>query len=271
MRLINRKPGRPLALILLLVPFLAVLALYTVGSEIRRAENPRDKLLPAPAAIVETAGRLLTTPDKRSDRILFWSDTAASLQRLGVGVGIASLIGLLLGLAIGLLPYVRALMASFIGVISMVPPLAVLPILFIVFGLGETSKVALIAIGITPFLIRDLGQRVLEIPTEMIVKAQTLGASSWVIALRVALPQVLPRLIQSVRLSLGPAWLFLIASEAIAAQGGLGYRIFLVRRYLAMDVILTYVVWITILAFLIDYILKKLCERAFPWFGKDGL
>jgi NitT/TauT family transport system permease protein len=271
MRLINRYPGRPLALILLILPFLAVFLAYSIGSEIRRAENPKDKLLPAPAAIVETAGRLVSVPDKRSDRILFWSDTWISLQRLAAGVAIAALIGLLLGLAIGLLPYARSLLAGFVNVLSMVPPLAILPILFIVFGLGETSKVALIAIGITPFLIRDLGQRVLEIPTEMMVKAQTLGASTIVIAQRVALPQVLPRLIQAVRLSLGPAWLFLIAAEAIASDAGLGYRIFLVRRYLAMDTILVYVIWITLLAFLIDYALKKLGEAAFPWFGKDGL
>ncbi|MEM9736693.1 MAG: ABC transporter permease subunit, partial [Pseudomonadota bacterium] len=106
---------------------------------------------------------------------------------------------------------------------------------------------------------------------EIVVKAQTLGASTRVIALRVALPQVLPRLIQAIRLSLGPAWLFLIAAEGIASEAGLGYRIFLVRRFLAMDVILVYVLWITILAFLIDYGLKKLGETAFPWFGREGI
>ncbi len=168
-------------------------------------------------------------------------------------MGISAALAPILGLLIGLLPHVRSTLAGFVAVVSMIPPLAVLPILFIVFGLGELSKVVLIVVGITPFLIRDLSQRVLEIPREQIVKAQTLGASSLVIALRVALPQLLPRLIQAVRLSLGPAWLFLIAAEAIAAEQGLGYRIFLVRRYLAMDVILTYVIWITLLAFLIDW------------------
>lgn len=271
MRLINRKPRRPLALLLLLLPFLVVLAAYAIGSDIRRADNPRDKLLPAPAAIVETAGRLITTPDKRSGRILFWLDTAVSLKRLATGVGIAALIGLVAGLAIGLLPLAQAGLSGFVGVLSMVPPLAVLPILFIVFGLGEVSKVALIVIGTAPVLVRDLAQRVAEIPLEQMVKAQTLGASSLVIALRVALPQVMPRLLQAVRLSLGPAWLFLIAAEAIASDSGLGYRIFLVRRYLAMDVILTYVIWITVLAFLMDYGLRKLGERAFPWAGRTGL
>jgi NitT/TauT family transport system permease protein len=150
----------------------------------------------------------------------------------------------------------------------MIPPLALLPILFIVFGLGELSKVVLIVIGITPFLIRDLASRTLDIPRELVVKAETLGASSLVIGLRVALPQVMPRLIQAVRLSLGPAWLFLIAAEAIASDLGLGYRIFLVRRYLAMDVILTYVAWITLLAFLMDWALRRLSDRLYPWAGK---
>lgn len=271
MRWINRKPGRLASLVLLALPFLAVFLAYALGSEARLAVNPQDKLLPAPSTIVDTAGRLITTPDRRSGDILFWKDTFASLQRLGLGVTISALIGLLAGLAIGLLPYARAMFSGFVSMTSMVPPLAILPILFIVFGLGELSKVALVVIGITPFLIRDLSQRVLEIPQELFVKAQTLGASSLVIALRVALPLVLPRLIQAVRLSLGPAWLFLIASEAIASQDGLGYRIFLVRRYLAMDVILTYVIWITLLAFLLDLALRTLSRKLFPWAGEDGL
>ncbi|MYM56301.1 ABC transporter permease [Thalassovita mangrovi] len=265
MRLINRKPGRPFALFLLMVPFVLALIAYSVGSDIRLAENPADKLLPAPSKIAATAERLFTEPDKRSGRILLWHDTAISLQRLGLGVMLSALSGLIFGLLIGLLPHLRAMFSGFVAVISMIPPLAILPILFIVFGLGEVSKVVLIVIGITPFLIRDMSQRTLEIPREMIVKAETLGASTATIALRVALPQVLPRLIQSVRLSLGPAWLFLIAAEAIASDLGLGYRIFIVRRYLAMDVILTYVLWITLLAFTLDWLLKKLSQKLFPW------
>ena len=103
------------------------------------------------------------------------------------------------------------------------------------------------------------------------VKAQTLGASSLIVALRVALPQIMPRLIQALRLAIGPAWLFLIASEAIAADAGLGYRIFLVRRYLAMDVILVYVAWISLLAFLMDLGLRALSRRLYPWAGEGGL
>lgn len=265
MRLINHIPGRPAALLLAALPFIMIFVAYSIASDIRLTANPQDKLLPAPTTIVETAERLFTVPDKRSKEILLWNDTFASLARLLGGVTISAMLSLALGLAIGLLPYARSLFSGFIAVLSMVPPLALLPILFIVFGLGEVSKVVLIVIGITPFMTRDLAQRVMEIPKEQIVKAQTLGASSWVIALRVALPQILPRLISNIRLSLGSAWLFLIAAEAVASNVGLGYRIFLVRRYLAMDVILTYVIWITVLAFVIDWLLKTLSRRAFPW------
>ena len=267
MRMINRRPARPMAVLLAALPFAAILAAYAIGSETRLAANPADKLLPAPATIAGTALRLFTEGDRRSGEILLWSDTWASLRRLGLGVAIAAAISLATGVAIGMLPYVRRTLSGVVAVLSMVPPLALLPILFIVFGLGETSKVVLIVVGITPFLIRDIAQRTLDIPHEEIVKAQTLGASSAVVALRVVVPQILPRLIAAIRLSLGAAWLFLIAAEAVAAENGLGYRIFLVRRYLAMDVILTYVIWITLLAFLIDWALRTLSRRAFPWLG----
>jgi ABC-type nitrate/sulfonate/bicarbonate transport system, permease component len=205
MRLINRQPGRVAAIALAAVPFAVAVAAYVIASEMRLAENPSDRLLPSLGTIRDTALRLFTEGDRRTGRILLWHDTAASLMRLGIGVGISALIGLVTGLLIGLLPHMRAGLGTFVAVVSMIPPLAVLPILFIIFGLGEVSKVVLIVIGITPFLIRDMSLRVVDIPHELLVKAQTLGASSLVIGLRVALPQVMPRLIQAVRLSLGPA------------------------------------------------------------------
>src|SRR5690606_3280436 len=124
---------------------------------------------------------------------------------------------------------------------------------------------ALIVIGVLPCVARDLSLRIGELPQEQLVKAQTLGASTWQVALRVVLPQTLPRLIDALRLSMGAAWLFLIAAEAIASTEGLGYRIFLVRRFLAMDVILPYVAWITLLAVVADWLLRRLRTRAFGW------
>jgi NitT/TauT family transport system permease protein len=128
----------------------------------------------------------------------------------------------------------------------------------------------LIIIGVTPMLTRDLSLEVAAMPREQLIKAQTLGASTWQVAIRVVLPQLMPRLIKCLRLMIGPAFLFLISAEAIASDVGLGYRIFLMRRYLAMDVILPYVAWITLLAYLFDLALVWIGRRAFPWAYEQG-
>ncbi|WP_346832385.1 ABC transporter permease [Pseudomonas abietaniphila] len=266
MRLINRRPDRASRLILVILPFALLLFAYFTGSATRLTENPNDKLLPSAVQMTDAIKRVAIIPDQRTGEYILWQDTASSLQRLAIGLAISAVVGLCLGIASGVLPLFGAPLSPLLTVLSMVPPLAILPILFIVFGLGELSKVMLIVIGITPVLARDLEQRAREIPVELLIKAQTLGASTWTLILRVVLPQLLPRLLISLRLVLGSAWLFLIAAEAIASTDGLGYRIFLVRRYLAMDMILPYVAWITLLAWLMDWGLKALTRKAFPWY-----
>lgn len=264
-RLINLSPGPGTKAMLGLLPFVLLLLVYLLASDARLAVNPNDKLLPSFAQIGDAVWRMAFVADKRTGQYLLWTDTLSSLIRLGSGVLLAALVGLVIGVLNGTLPLLRATLSPLVTVISLIPPLAVLPILLILLGLGEFSKISLIAIGIAPFIARDLQSRTLEIPQEQLVKAQTLGANTSQIIFRVLLPQLLPRLIASVRLSLGSGWLFLIAAEAIAATEGLGYRIFLVRRYMSMDVILPYVAWITILAFVIDFILAALNRKLFPW------
>jgi len=268
-RLINQRPGRGAALLLAMLPFILVLCVYLYHSHARLAENPGDKLLPAPQTIAATVHRFAFEEDERSGDYLWWTDTWASLERLFTALAISALIGLVLGVAIGVLPYLRATISPFVAALSLIPPLAILPILFIAVGLGELAKVILIIIGVAPVIVRDLAMRSAELPNEQIIKAQTLGASTWQLVVRVVLPQLWPRLIDALRLTLGSAWLFLIAAEAIASTEGLGYRIFLVRRYLAMDVILPYVAWITLLAFTMDWLLKTLRAKAFAWAGAN--
>ncbi|MGV8854746.1 MAG: ABC transporter permease [Devosia sp.] len=270
MRWINTKPSPGLRTALMLAPFVLLVVAYGVGSAARLADNPSDKLLPALASMTDAINRMAFTPDVRSGDYLMWVDTMASLTRLLWALGISTVIALVFGMVVGMFPYVRALLAPFIATVAMVPPLALLPVLFIVLGLGETAKITLIIIGIAPPMIRDLALRVGELPREQLIKAQTLGASSWQIALRVVLPQTLPRLFTALRLQLGSAWLFLIAAEAISADSGLGYRIFLVRRYLSMDVIFPYVAWITLLAVVMNFALDRLRIAIFPWSNLEG-
>lgn len=270
MRITNRKPSRPAAFLLGLIPFLAALITYAVASHYRRLENPADKLLPSLGDIGAAFLRMGFEADRRSGNYLLWLDTWDSLWRLGSGMVVSTAIALVLGISIGFIAHVRSGLAPFIATFSLIPPITVLPILFIVFGLGEVSKIMLIVVGTAPVMVRGVSQAVMDIPREMIIKAETLGASVWQMVVRIVLPQTLPKLITTIRLGLVPAWIFLISAEAIASTSGLGYRIFLVRRYLAMDVILPYVVWITLLAFIIDRLLRLLSRRALPWHHLEG-
>jgi NitT/TauT family transport system permease protein len=264
-RLINITPSRSASVALGLLPFLALLIVYIISSDARLDINPNDKLLPSFGQMGDAIQRMAFEPSRRTGEYLFWQDTLSSLKRLGIGVAIAAFLGLTIGMLTGAIPLATSGFSPLLTVISLVPALALLPVLFIVFGLGEVSKVALIVIGITPMIAREVQRRTQEIQPEQIIKAQTLGASSSQIMFRILLPQLLPKLIDAVRLSMGAGWLFLISAEAIASTDGLGYRIFLVRRYLSMDVILPYVAWITLLAFALDFLLRYSSRRLFPW------
>ncbi len=267
MRLINLRPGKGAAILVAALPFAVLVVIYLTFSDIRLEANPDDKLLPSMQTFAEAIQRMAFEPSVRTGEILLWADTAASLKRLFIGIGVSALAGFTFGILNGLVPWFSATWSPLVRVLSMIPPIAILPILFITFGLGELSKVVLIVFGTAPFIMRELEQRVRELPREQLIKAQTLDANTWQIVVRIVAPQVMPRLMDAVRLSLGAAWLFLIAAEAIASTEGLGYRIFLVRRYLAMDVILPYVAWITMLAFLLDAGFRKVNAFFFPWYG----
>ena len=262
---LHATPSLLVKRLLMLLPFILLIGVYLYASHLRLVENPYDKLLPSVSSMLEGIKRVAFEQDKRTGEILLWKDTFSSVTRLFYGVVLSLISSLMLGLYMGLYRSIDALFSSFVVFLSMIPPLAILPILFVSLGVGEVAKVALIFIGTFPILTRDIFLAVKQIPQQQIVKALTLGASSSAIMYRIVLPQILPSAINSIRLVLGSAWLFLIASEAIASTDGLGYRIFLVRRYLAMDIIIPYVLWITLLGFCFDFILRKLKQMMFPW------
>ncbi|KKS37230.1 MAG: lipid kinase [Candidatus Sungbacteria bacterium RIFCSPLOWO2_12_FULL_41_11] len=263
---LHAEPPKWLKVVLTLLPFIILIAIYLIASHIRLLDNPDDKFLPSPTKMVESVYRMAFTEDQRTGKYLMLEDTIVSLKRLGTGLSLAAVFGLLLGLNMGLFPGMKALLLPFNIFLAIIPPLAVLPVLFIVFGVDELVKVVLVFIG-TSFVIAISILRTAEkIPREQITKALTLGASQLGVVYRVALPQMMPVLINAVRLSMGAAWLFLIAAEAIASTDGLGYRIYLVRRFLAMDIIIPYVLWITFLGYAMDWILKKFVSRKYPWY-----
>lgn len=255
---------RWLRTVLAVLPFVLIIAGYIAIAEKRHQENPDDKVTPTPQQLVDGFWRAATEPD-RDGKIRLWVDTFASLRRLGIGVLLAAVVGILFGLHLGVMPFFEANFLKFVTFFDKIPALALLPILFILLGLEETAKVTLIFIGIVPTITLDTYLRAKEIPQEQLVKAFTLGASDIEVTYKVVLPQIFPKALDSVRLNLKGAWLFLIAAESITATEGLGYRIFVVRRYLAMDIIIPYVIWIALLAFLMDFLLRLWVKKGVCW------
>jgi len=139
-RLINLQPPRISAVLLALLPFLLVFFVYVSYSSERLAANPNDKLLPAISSFGAAIERMAFEPSKRSGELLWWVDTASSLRRLSIGVGISAVIGLVIGIGLGALPLLGVGLSPFVASLSLIPPMAVLPILFICFGLGELSR-----------------------------------------------------------------------------------------------------------------------------------
>jgi NitT/TauT family transport system permease protein len=105
MRAINLRPSGTWRLALALLPFLLLLLAYVIGSNVRLAANPNDKLLPSFADMGETIYAYAFEPDPRTGVYLLWADTAASLTRLLIGLAISAGIALVIGVLIGLLPF----------------------------------------------------------------------------------------------------------------------------------------------------------------------
>lgn len=240
---------------------------YLLVSHMRHIDNPSDKIVPTIEQLARGIAQSVS-PD-RNGNIPVLEDTLASLRRFGLGVSIGSILGIMIGVHMGLFPFLEALMLRPLLFIGKIPPLAILPILFVFSGLGESTKIILIVMGITPSITLDVYFKVKAIPQEQLVKALTLGASSFAVMKEIVVPQIMPSALTSIRINLLPAWLFLIASETIAADAGLGYRIFLVRRYLAMDIIIPYVLWIAFLSFLIDAMLAWWISHKYRWYEKS--
>ena len=260
---VQARPNRVLAQALSFVVFLVCLGLYVHTSQTRHKENPEDRIVPNAAQLKAGVHASVLEPAEEDDYIapdnastwqrfrhsMLWKDTVSSSRRFAISL-LLLMPAILFALHIGLFPYVHAGGMRFILFFDKIVALSLLPILFIAFGIDEWSKIALIVIGVAPTLMLDVIGMVRGVPQEQVVKAFTLGANDFDVAYRVTLKQILPQIINSLRLSLKPIMLFLFAGEMIAASDGLAYRIAIMRRHMGMDVILPYVLWVALLLFL---------------------
>ncbi len=277
---IDARPGKLTAFALSWLLFAAGIALYFHASHTRHLENPEDKVAPNLTQLAQgiTDAVLKPADDDAVDPgdaakswigrffgSMLWKDTVASAKRFAWAM-LLLVPAVFLGLHMGLFPVVGTFFLRFILFFDKIIALSVLPILFIAFGIDELSKIMLIVIGVTPTIILDTFNLTKSVPPEQVVKGFTLGAHDFGVAYRIVLRQILPRVINSIRLNLKPIMLFLFAGEMIASQDGLAYRIALMRRNMAMNVIIPYVMWVALLLFLVDLGMRVVNRRLHPWF-----
>ncbi|QMV18376.1 ABC transporter permease subunit [Granulicella sp. 5B5] len=276
---IQARPNRLLMQALSALVFIVCIGLYTHTSIVRHRDNPEDRIVPSGAQLMAGIKSSVLEPAEESDYIppdnastwelvhhsMIWTDTMASGSRFLISLALL-IPCVVLAVHIGLFPIFGAVFMRFVLFFDKIVALSLLPILFIVFGIEEWSKIALIVIGVAPTMVLDTIGMVKAVPREQIVKAFTLDANNFDVAYRVVFPQILPQIINSLRLNLKPMMLFLFAGEMIAASNGLAYRIAIMRRHMGMDIIIPYVLWVALLLFLIDLSLRILNRRLHPWF-----
>jgi NitT/TauT family transport system permease protein len=258
--------------------FVIGIALYAQFSIARHKENPEDRVAPSAHQLVEGVKASVLEPAEEDDPLaadapllervrqsMLWKDTVSSARRFFIALALL-VPAVLLGLHMAVFPYAGAVFQRFVLFFDKIVALSLLPILFIIFGIDEWSKIMLMVIGVAPTLILDTSNIAKSVPREQIVKAFTLKSSNFDVAYRVVLKQVLPQIINSVRLNLKPLALFLFAGEMIAATDGLAYRIAIMRRHMGMDIILPYLLWVALLLFLVDAFLRFANRRLHPWY-----
>jgi len=278
LNLIYAKPARTWCLVLSWTLFAAGAGFYLYTAQARHRENPEDRVVPTITqmargmydALLQPAGdeEQQTAAGSLTGRFLrsmFWKDTKATARRFCYSM-LLLIPGVILGLHMGLFPYVGTFFLRFVLFFDKIIALSLLPILFIAFGIDELSKIMLIVLGVTPTIILDTFNLTRSVPNEQVVKAFTLGASDFDVAYRVVLRQIMPRVLNSIRLNLKPVMLFLFAGEMIASTDGLAYRIALLRRHMGMDVIIPYVLWVALLLFMVDVSMRWINRKLHPWF-----
>ncbi len=214
--------------------------------------------LPGPSAVLARFWRWAT-----EDELL--ADIAISTWRVVAGWALSAVIALPLGLAIGTWRGVQALLEPLTDFIRYMPAVAFIPLVMLWVGIDEGAKIAIIFIGTFFQMVLMVAEDVRRVPQAQIEAAQTMGASTLELVEKVILPSAKPALLDTLRVTMGWAWTYLVVAELVAANSGLGYSILKAQRYLQTDQIFAGIVLIGAIGLAMDQGFRWLHRRAFPW------
>ena len=247
------------------ISLLTLVALLAIWWAVTATGVIEPLFLPPPSAVLQKAWLLATTGYMDST---LWQHLAASLNRIGLGLGFAVLTAVPVGIAIGANRVARGILDPLIEFYRPIPPLAYLPLIVIWCGIGELSKVLLIYLAIFAPIAIATATGVRTVDPAKLRAAQSLGASRAQLIRHVILPSALPDILTGVRIGLGVGWSTLVAAELIAATSGLGFMVQSAAQFLVTDVVVLGILVIALIAFAMEMGLRALQRKLVPWHGQ---
>ena len=217
-----------------------------------------SRILPEPFAVAQAFWTLL-----ESGELLH--DVAISTGRALAGLAIGGGLGLVLGLATGTFKLAETLLDTTLQMVRNVPPLALIPLVILWFGIDESAKLFLVAIGVFFPIYLNTYHGIRSVDAGLIEMARSYGLRGWPLYREVILPGALPSILVGLRFSLGLMWVLLIVAETISAQSGIGYMTMNAREFLQTDVVLVGVLLYALLGKLADLVARALERRFLRW------
>lgn len=245
---------------------LTILVLFAAWALASYVEVVPAVFLPSPLAVARKFALVAT--DGFVDATLL-SHLGASLGRVFAALAASALVGIPVGLAIGATRVGRGVFDPILEFLRPIPPLAYLPLVIIWFGIGEPSKVLVIAISMLAPIALSTAAGVRGVSRERISAARTLGASPAQVLRHVVLPSALPSILTGIRIALGAGWTTLVAAELIAATRGLGFMIQSAAQFLVTDVVVMGILVIAAVAFVLEFAIRRAEAVLVPWAGRE--
>ncbi len=241
-----------------------VLVFYTFISYRQHNINPDDSTIPTWHQLSNGIQKIVAVNLRSGDRWLV-VDSKATIFRLFIGLGVGVVAAVFVGMLMGCLTIFEAALVPVLSLVAKVPPTAILAVFFVLVGIDINMYIAMITFGVLPSLSMAVYLSIKQVPDELIYKSYTLGASHFEVAWNIIFRHILPGVIDSIRLQIGPAMVYLIAAEMLCADVGMGYRIRLQARLLNMDVVYPYLAALAGFGFGMDYTLRRVQAWICPW------
>jgi NitT/TauT family transport system permease protein len=250
--------GRIAATQFLGVAALVFAALAAVWYGSTAADLVRPLFLPSPGQVINRLAELWRTGQ-------LTADVSISIYRITLGFLISTVLALPVGVLIGCYRVWEAAIEPFVDFIRYMPVVAFVPLTILWTGTGDAQKFLIIFIGTFFQQVLLVMDNVKSVPREFINLGRTLQMPEWRILQRIVLPSSMPAIWDSMRISLGWAWTWLVVAELVAATSGLGYRITTAQRFFQTDLIFGYLLILGILGLMTDQIMKYAGRRLFRY------